>query len=123
MSTPKQLFKTTIVIWTTYDPAAQEISELAQQAMDGDAFCSSQVAECVLDKDDFPDTDFFNLSGEPAYDADDKDLSADQLDDKYNPDGDGEHPWYDRNEWRDAVSSGYTISGYWDWVAYKISED
>lgn len=44
-----------------------------------------------------------------------------QLDDKYNPDGDGEHPVISRAEWREAVAQQYTVSGYWDWCAHEIA--
>lgn len=51
----------------------------------------------------------------------DYDLEASQLDDRYNPDGDGEHPVLNRDDWRDAVAQQTTISGYWDWVAHHIA--
>lgn len=54
-----------------------------------------------------------------ALDAD-LDLNADQLDHKYNPEGDGEHPTYTRAIWREAVASENTLSGYWQWVAHEI---
>lgn len=57
---------------------------------------------------------------EAIVDASDYGLSADQLDAKYNPDGDGEHPLYTRKLWQDAVHCGLTIVGYWDWVEYKL---
>ena len=47
-------------------------------------------------------------------------LTAEQLDDKYNPDGDGEHPGFPRAMWRDWVDQRDTISGYWAWVSYMI---
>lgn len=52
----------------------------------------------------------------------DKLLSAEQLDEKYNPDGDGEHPVFTRDEWRDAVGNQDTISGYWDWVYHRLTQ-
>lgn len=51
----------------------------------------------------------------------DKGLSADQLDDKYNPEGDGEHPVFSREQWREGVANQDTISGYWVWAAYQIA--
>lgn len=48
-------------------------------------------------------------------------LTAEQLDDKYNPDGGGEHPLHSRGDWREAVDQLDTISGYWDWVAHQLS--
>ena len=46
--------------------------------------------------------------------------SADQLDVKYNPDGDGEHPVHTRWDWIQAVAQRSTISGYWAWVEQMI---
>lgn len=50
----------------------------------------------------------------------DKRLSADSLDAKYNPDGDGEHPYFTRWDWCQAVAQRSTLSGYWRWVEYSI---
>lgn len=50
----------------------------------------------------------------------DYDLSAEQLDDKYNPEDDGEHPGFTRWEWRSSVAQEATIAGYWDWVEYQL---
>lgn len=47
-------------------------------------------------------------------------LSPDQLDDKYNPDGDGEHPDFIRADWRKAVNDQATISGYWVWLSNEL---
>jgi len=47
-------------------------------------------------------------------------LRADQLDDKYNPDGDGQHPGYTRWQWRSAVARENTVSGYWEWVEHRL---
>ena len=43
-----KLFKTTIVIWSEYNPseADLELNALAQQAENGDAYCSSMT--CAL---------------------------------------------------------------------------
>jgi hypothetical protein len=54
--------------------------------------------------------------------AKDVGLTASQLEDKYNPEGDGEHPIYTRDVWRQAVADEETISGYWDWLVYRITE-
>lgn len=51
---------------------------------------------------------------------DEYDLSPEQLDDAYNPDGDGEHPRYTRARWREQVAQQYTISGYWVWVHHQL---
>ncbi|HRY01572.1 MAG TPA: hypothetical protein P5256_00480 [Beijerinckiaceae bacterium] len=59
MSKPTVLYKTTIEIWTDYNPACREIDDLAQEAMIGSAFCSLQHTDEVTDPAQFPDTDFF----------------------------------------------------------------
>lgn len=50
----------------------------------------------------------------------DKGLFPEDLDLKYNPDGDGEHPVFTRGDWRQAVYQQETICGYWFWVTYQI---
>lgn len=52
------LFKTTIVIWSTYDGASVELEDLAREATVGDAYCSLQRSELVADPgaDDFAPT-------------------------------------------------------------------
>lgn len=47
-------------------------------------------------------------------------LTGEQLDDKYSPNGDGEHPLYSRAHWRDSVAQHDTIAGYWDWAAHLL---
>lgn len=49
-------------------------------------------------------------------------LTAEQLDDKYNPDGDGEHPLWTRETWIQAVCEQDTLRGYWDWVTAMIKQ-
>lgn len=63
-----------------------------------------------------------NTSNLP-YDLEDISMSAEELDSKYNPEGDGEHPAYTRQNWTFHVSSGHTLLGYWEWVSTLISED
>ncbi len=50
-------------------------------------------------------------------------LVPDQLSERYNPNGDGEHPVYDRASWREAVGAQQTLSGYWDWVYYWLDQE
>lgn len=49
----------------------------------------------------------------------DYELTAEQLDHKYNQDGDGEHSTHTRANWRVAVAAQDTLAGYWDWVWYR----
>lgn len=53
----------------------------------------------------------------------DRDLTAEQLDDKYNTDGTGEHPQYTRSYWRESVAQEHTTAGYWDWVVDQLSSE
>jgi len=50
----------------------------------------------------------------------DKRLSADTVDAKYNPEGDGEHPYFTRWDWKQAVASESTLSGYWEWIVHRL---
>ncbi|MGY2488272.1 hypothetical protein [Cupriavidus sp. CP313] len=50
-------------------------------------------------------------------------LSAEHLDDLYNPEGDGEHPQITRAMCREAVALQDTVSGYWQWLAHRLTED
>ena len=61
-------------------------------------------------------------AADAARDAEDLDLTPDELDDKYNQDGDGEHYRFTRADWRDAVANEDTVVGYWTWVAYSLRE-
>lgn len=47
-------------------------------------------------------------------------LTASQLDDRYNQDGDGEHPLFNRASWIRAVSEHDSLLGYWEWVCYRL---
>lgn len=53
----------------------------------------------------------------------DESMSAWNLSKKYDTDeGWGEHPRFPMSDWRYAVASEYTRSGYWDWVSWKLNE-
>jgi hypothetical protein len=57
------LYKTTIVIWTDYDPRTRELEDLAREATVGDAYCSKQEAVEVADPSGDPEwdgTEFFD---------------------------------------------------------------
>ena len=65
MSKPDALYKTTIVIWTDYDPSGVELEDLARDATSGEALCGSQETTKITDPAEYPDTDFFgDLDGE-----------------------------------------------------------
>lgn len=46
--------------------------------------------------------------------------TAEQMDDHYNPEGNGEHPVLTLELWRHQVFEWNTLSGYWDWVVYEL---
>lgn len=52
----------------------------------------------------------------------DAELSPAELDDRYNPEGDGEHPTFRREHWRSAVANRATLVSYWEWVAWMLRE-
>lgn len=58
----KPLFKTTIVIWTEWDPRYYEIDYMACEAIGGGAYCSSQTIDLIQDPQSDPTwdgTEFF----------------------------------------------------------------
>lgn len=60
--TTRPLYKTTAVIWSEFDGTEVELSDLARQAEQGDAFCSHHMSEKIEDPDSdpsFPDNEFF----------------------------------------------------------------
>jgi len=65
MTNKKNLYKTTIVIWTENDPQNMKIEDLAEEVEDGNAICSRQETVAVDPwKDDAVDDgviSFFNL--------------------------------------------------------------
>ena len=63
----KNLWKTTIVIWTDFNPATFEPSELAREAEIGNAYCSFQKEELIEDVDS--DLDWDN-AGATFFDED-----------------------------------------------------
>jgi hypothetical protein len=61
------------------------------------------------------------ISEKPAY-IPEKDVSCTPgwLEDRYNPDGDGEHPTFTRDRWVEAVAAKATLGGYWEWTSEQI---
>lgn len=54
------------------------------------------------------------------HNIDDFGLTAEQIEEKYSPDGDGQHPEYTRSKWVRAVNLDSTIAGYFDWVHHQL---
>ena len=59
----KKLYKTTVVLWSEYDPSNQvELEDLARDATSGEAYCSKQCTILIEDPQGDPDwdmTEFF----------------------------------------------------------------
>lgn len=47
-------------------------------------------------------------------------LTPQQLDEKHNPMGYGEHPVFTRSQWREEVCDDNTLLGYWEWVMHQV---
>jgi hypothetical protein len=60
-----KLYKSTIVIWSEFDPRNMELSHLAREAESGEAYCSKSVAVLVKKPATDPDwdnTEFFGAN-------------------------------------------------------------
>lgn len=58
----KGLWKSTIIIWSAYDPSEVDIEELAREALTESAHCSEHKIEFIDDLENDPDwdgSDFF----------------------------------------------------------------
>lgn len=59
---PRQLWKTTIIIWSKWDPSTTPVSTLAKEGEDGGAYISKAHSELVsnpYDQEDGPSESFF----------------------------------------------------------------
>lgn len=62
MAGPRQLWKTEIIIWSSFDPRKTPVARLAQMGEVGDAYISKAHSELVsgpYEQDDGPPEDFF----------------------------------------------------------------
>lgn len=62
-----QLYKTTIVIWSEYSTKDVELSNLVEEAEQGDAYCSSEKCVLIANPETDPDwdeTEFFGTDEE-----------------------------------------------------------
>jgi hypothetical protein len=73
LANPKTLYKTTIVVWSTYRPDNLNLVEIGECAIDGDIYCSTQLCyetESYEDNIEWDGTDFFKR---PSNNDDDDD--------------------------------------------------
>jgi hypothetical protein len=64
MTTQNGLYKTTITIWSDFDPSEYNLQDLGFQADEGDAYCSNTTTEIVENPADDPQwdgTEFFDV--------------------------------------------------------------
>ena len=54
---------------------------------------------------------------------DDVGLSAEELEQKYSPQGGGEHPDFPREDWREMIRIEDTLLGYWAWVNHRLTTE
>lgn len=126
----------------TFDEDYPDVSDAKMASMALDLFATKIGIECLddftitalndndepVDEDETHESYSFDGKGDvektsdvaiDLYD-DDADLTTEQLDCKYNPDGDGQHPTVTRSSWEEAVRSKQTSSDYWSWVKYIL---
>ena len=63
------LYKTTIIIWSDFNPEDYDIEDLSREALSGDAYCSSYEAEFIDDPEsdvDWDGTKFFNTDSDDS---------------------------------------------------------
>ena len=62
----KPLYKTTIVIWSDFEPSHLELEDLARDATSGESFCSRCIREAIQhpEMDEYPPDEEFFLDGE-----------------------------------------------------------
>ena len=63
----KKLFKTTIVIWSEFNPNEEglEIDALAHDAMEGESYCSKSETDLIENPEQDKDWDGTEFFGEP----------------------------------------------------------
>jgi hypothetical protein len=60
MAATRQLWKTTLVIWSDTDPSQWSNAHLGRESEEGEAWCETRTTALVTDPEEFPATDFFN---------------------------------------------------------------
>jgi hypothetical protein len=71
-----KLYKSTIVIWSEYDPTKLELSHLALEAESGAAYCAKCHAEVVEAAEDDPDWDGTDFFGDGSEEKDSTETSS-----------------------------------------------
>lgn len=75
-SDTRPLYKTTIVIWSDFDPDSVDIADLSRDATSGESYCSKKSSELIADPKsdaDWDGTEFFDT----PFDDEDVDVNGD----------------------------------------------
>lgn len=67
----KPLYKTTIIIWSEYNPEDVELDDIASDATNGESYCTTCTHELVPDPEFDPDWDNTEFFDEPDEVLDD----------------------------------------------------
>lgn len=60
-----KLYKTTIIIFSEFDPSGMTLEDLAREADQGDALCESQKTQVTdINDKDLGNSEFFGVPGE-----------------------------------------------------------
>lgn len=95
------------------------------QTDDGRAWACVECKSChAMWDDQYTLTGYGNLTPFDPPKTDVRDLSAQELADKYaGPNGAwGEHPDFCRKDWQTEVGNDDTLLGYWDWVVAQLDQ-
>lgn len=102
--------------FTLSDQMVELLDDGSAIAMIGDEKPSQALFEFFIERP-------LAASDIPYVAKDDHGLSAEQLDDKYNPDGGGQHPEFTRAMWREEVANERVYCGYWAWCEVRVDEE
>lgn len=130
----RTMWRTTVVVWSDFDPRHLEVSDLVRDGESGESFISESHSELVRDRTQWPETEFFGedymderaapLSGveraallEEAFEAGEHQRLAEALCQAYLDGYWGHHPDFPESDWRYEADNDTTRLGYWEWVA------
>ncbi len=121
----RTMWRTTLVVWSEFDPKDLEASELVRDAESGESYIAESRTELVKDRTQWPETEFF---GEDYLDERSAPLSGAERVALLDEADAGalckvfgghweEHPGYPVGDWRYECNSDDSRLGYWEWVA------
>lgn len=129
----RTMWRTTVVVWSDFDPRDLEVSALVRDGESGESFISESHSELVRDRTQWPETEFFGedymderaapISGaeraallEDAFEAGEHQGLANALREVFHGHWE-QHPDFPESDWRYEADNDTTRLGYWEWVA------